>query len=930
MPLNRKRAAAILLSAFLIFMGMAIRYSSLNFTSFDMDVYLFWYDALLKGGFSAIREPFAYTPPYLYLIWLATLTSSFLPKLIALKLIPIFFDLCNSFLVYKILKIKYPNGEVSILGACIFFILPTVILNSSVWGQVDSIYTCFLLASIYFLIRNQPLPAVVFQGIALAFKAQAIFLSPLLLLLVLRKRIPWLYLGIIPFIYVLMMVPAMLAGRPLLELMTIYNGQVNTFHFLTLNAPNPYVFISNDLYTSAVLIGVAITAAIASIWVAVYTFKIKEFTPEIIVISGLASAAIIPFFLPKMHDRYFYPADVLSLLAAFYISGAWFLALGFQITSGMVYAIFLLFPQAEPFKETILIAASMINAALIGALFYMQWDLTKTNIPLLENQNMDNQHAAPRWQSFKVNILNQLIKATSLIRPHFLFFLILAVGIFARMWEFRSVPPGVNVDEASIGIESNDLYKFGMDRNGVSYPVHLISWGSGQNVLYAYMLIPFVALNGLTAVSIRLPMLLLGILSLPLIYFVGRKMSNKKFGLIAMFFMAISPWHIINSRWAVESNILPFFLLAGFTLLLFSNQKNHWFIFACVFFSASLYAYGTAYVGVPIFLLLAIPVLIYTKQITIKQAITGLIIFSVIALPIALFVIVNTFQLNTIYLGPVTIPRLPVQARYEAMAAVFGNSPLQMMSENFGIMLKLLWSQEDGLPWNYVSPFGYFYKITFPFALIGLLLTIPLRSNPEKKVERWLLLAWMIASVTIGIIHPTNLTRLNFIFTPLLLCIALFVFELDKRVKYSLAVIVLALSIGFALFTKAYHGEEYRKRAGSVFNSGIIPAIEYATENSKSSVCFTESTYSSYIYVLFTQKMHPSEYINDIEWLYPSDPADPARTPREIGRYHFRLSDCSKDPDAAYILLLKESPPNENINYKSRRFDKFEVYLPKK
>jgi len=147
-----------------------------------------------------------------------------------------------------------------------------------------------------------------------------------------------------------------------------------------------------------------------------------------------------------------------------------------------------------------------------------------------------------------------------------------------------------------------------------------------------------------------------------------------------------------------------------------------------------------------------------------------------------------------------------------------------------------------------------------------------------------------------------------------------------------LAIAVLALSIGFVFFTLAYHGEEYRKRASTVFNSGIIPAIEFATEKSKSSICFSESSYAYYIYVLFSQKMHPSEFTNGIEWLYPdysNNPTDPARTPRAIGRYHFLLSDCSQDPDAAYILLLKESPPNENIKYNSKRFDKFITYLPK-
>ena len=82
--------------------------------------------------------------------------------------------------------------------------------------------------------------------------------------------------------------------------------------------------------------------------------------------------------------------------------------------------------------------------------------------------------------------------------PFYLFFaFILSLGIFARIWEFSTLPPGLNQDEASIGVDAFSLYRFGVDRNGVSYPVHFISWGSGQNALYAYLLIPFIALGGL-------------------------------------------------------------------------------------------------------------------------------------------------------------------------------------------------------------------------------------------------------------------------------------------------------------------------------------------------------------------------------------------------------------------------------------------------
>jgi 4-amino-4-deoxy-L-arabinose transferase-like glycosyltransferase len=503
------------------------------------------------------------------------------------------------------------------------------------------------------------------------------------------------------------------------------------------------------------------------------------------------------------------------------------------------------------------------------------------------------------------------------------------LGIFARTWEFASLPPGLNVDEASIGTEAYYLYKFGMDRYGLSYPVHLISWGSGQNAFYAYLLMPFVALNGINAFSVRLPMLLAGILSMPLMFIAGKRLFGDKFALLAMFFMAISPWHIVNSRWAVESNIMPFLFLAGFTALTLAGPKNWWFLVSSAFFALSLYAYGTAYAGVPVFLLLTVPLLIKLKRITIKQTIVGAVVFVLIAFPIALFIVVNTFKLETMHLGIVTIPRLPVEARYETMAAVFGESPLAALAVNAGIMLDVLWKQSDAFPWNFVEPFGYFYKVTFPLVLVGFLLTLPFKFIKENRVERWFLAAWMLASLVVGIIHPVNLTRFNLVFTPILFCIALLFLDLDKRLPKTLPIIVFIFSIAFVFFNRAYHGEEYRKVTSTVFNEGIIPAIEHATDKGDSLVCFTKEHYSLYIYVLLTQKFHPSEYVNEMEWIDPQDPADPARTLLALKQFRFKPEDCLSDPTAAYILTLKEAPPNPAIGYKEKKFVKFVVHLPK-
>ncbi|NOT04027.1 MAG: hypothetical protein HOP27_05450 [Anaerolineales bacterium] len=517
------------------------------------------------------------------------------------------------------------------------------------------------------------------------------------------------------------------------------------------------------------------------------------------------------------------------------------------------------------------------------------------------------------------------------IKTHWLFLLILAVGIFARTWNFGKLPPGLNPDEASIGVEAYYLYKFGLDRNGISYPIHLISWGSGQNALYAYLIIPFIALRGLGVDSIRLPMMLTGILSLPLAYFVGRQLLGTKFALVIMFFMAISPWHIVNSRWAVESNIFPFIFLIGFVCFLKAGYDGRWFIPAFICLALSLYSYGTAYIAIPVFITLSLPAIILLKKIKTNYVVLGLLFFFLISLPIALFIIVNTFNLRSINMGVFTIPRLPVEARYQSLAAVYENDPINAIANNLKIMFDLLWKQEDDFVWNFVKPFGYFYKLTFPLIVIGFFyLIISFKNLKEISFEHWLLFSWIISSVAIGIIHPVNLTRINLIFTPALFCLAICLFEFNKRNKYILPIALLSLSAGFIFFTQAYQGENYQRRAAEAFNAGIIPAIVYASENRNSVICITEQTRFAYIYALYVAKPHPSEYLDSIEWLLPSaHPLDPSRTPRALGVFRFKISDCSEDPYAVYVLKLKEIPPNLNINYKTKKILKYQIFLPK-
>lgn len=354
----------------LILLAIILRCLMIPFTNYDTHGYIRWYDYIATHGISnALGTNFAiYTPPYLYLLSLATLTEQFIPKLVAIKVIPILFDLINTVMIYKILRLKYPAGYIPTLAASMFLLAPTVMLNSAYWGQIDSLYTCFLLLATYCILTERPIPAMLAFGISMSIKAQAIFLAPFLLLMAFKKKIPWYAFGLIPLTYLAMMLPAIFAGRSVVEVTTIYLNQANAMQIPSVNSPNWYIFVPQSAYSVSTLIGFGVAILVFGIWVAIYSRRNFALHTETLLVAALASVALMPFLLPKMHDRYFYPADVFSLALALYLPRLWFVAITYQIISLLAYSIFLfgVSPQ-EP-----LVFATILNTAIIAYILWKQ------------------------------------------------------------------------------------------------------------------------------------------------------------------------------------------------------------------------------------------------------------------------------------------------------------------------------------------------------------------------------------------------------------------------------------------------------------------------------------------------------------------------------------------------------------------------------
>jgi Gpi18-like mannosyltransferase len=323
-----------------IIFAIVIRWVCVPNKSVDYKYFLDpWYEFIANnGGFSALKYGFAdYTPPYLYWILIAATLLSGLPKILAIKLFAMTMDFICAFLVYKIVRIKYPEGKKPIYAFLAVILSPTVIYNSALWGQCDVIYTTGIVACVYFLSIQKQIPALISFGIGLSFKLQAMFLSPLLLIFLVKQKIKWYYLPIVPLVYILAMVPAWIAGRPMADLLLVYFNQANKYKELAKNSPNLYQWIPNDFYNIVVPIGLLATVfTILLLAYLVYRSKLKITQDRLIYLATL-SVLFMPYILPKMHERYFYPADMLSIIFAFYFPQYTWVAIMVQMSSFFSY-----------------------------------------------------------------------------------------------------------------------------------------------------------------------------------------------------------------------------------------------------------------------------------------------------------------------------------------------------------------------------------------------------------------------------------------------------------------------------------------------------------------------------------------------------------------------------------------------------------------
>lgn len=454
--------------------------------------------------------------------------------------------------------------------------------------------------------------------------------------------------------------------------------------------------------------------------------------------------------------------------------------------------------------------------------------------------------------------------------------LIIALGLFLRLWSLDSVPPSLNWDEISLGYNAYSILKTSKDEWGNSLPLSFRAYGDYKLPGYVYADIPFIEVLGLNVWGVRFPSVLAG-LGVIIFIFLILKSKSRKVVFWGAFLTALTPWPIILSRIALEANLALFLVTAAVYFFHKGLKRKSLLIASSIFFGLSIFTYNSARVVSPLLLILLSTV--YRKQLVIKNkstwiALAVFILFFAVALPLGLLqdssarykwtAIIDEGAINRIneLRGSSALPPLLTKINYNRVTYFIPEAAKNYISH---FSPQFLFS-EGGSNYQFSVPgSGLLYWIYLPFLILGIV-------NILKKKDQfwlfslfWLLIAPLPAAITRDSPHAL---RSILMIPPLLMITALGVTVfLEKFKKYEklLSVAVCLIIFGsFYLFWTNYSGS-YVKNYSWSWQYGYKQAVDYIQKegNNYSKIYISKKYGEPHEFLLFYSKIDPAKYRND-------------------------------------------------------------------
>ena len=512
----------------------------------------------------------------------------------------------------------------------------------------------------------------------------------------------------------------------------------------------------------------------------------------------------------------------------------------------------------------------------------------------------------------------------------FLFFLILLIALFFRIYKLEVVPPSLNWDEVSHGYNAYSILKTGKDEWGIRYPLIFRAYGDFKLPLYIYLTAISEAIFGLNSFSVRLVSVLSGLGLVILAYLITKNFTqNHLWGLLAAFLTAVSPWSLFVSRVAVEANLGAFlFSLGIYCLFLWlENNKPRYLVFLSFSWGLAMHAYNSARILVPIFYFLSLAIILKKKQA--RQILLPLIIFIIFFLPVL-----------------IQFTNHSASARYEWVslideATIYQIGEKRIHSNLPPLLAKFLFNKNTFFLFyslkNYVknlSPVYLFFRggthyqfslpdhellylVTAPFLFLGILAMIKRKEIPEKILLSWFFIGFLPSAITKD--SPHVLRGLFILPAPMVLSILgvkVVVDWLKGKSKFQgkliVGIILATVLISFFRWWKDYWNI-YPIGYSWSWQYGYKQAVNFAKENYKryDKIIFTKRYGEPHEFVLFYWPWEPAKYQNEPKnWNYHANWYWIDGFDKFVFVNDWEVADKLKVQSAKLKVLLVTSPGN--------------------
>ena len=230
---------------------------------------------------------------------------------------------------------------------------------------------------------------------------------------------------------------------------------------------------------------------------------------------------------------------------------------------------------------------------------------------------------------------------------------VFVLGCAMRLIALGRLPEGMSAEEALVGVQAARLAA------GGEWIALLAQWnGEATGPLLSALTAPFVAVGGMNAWSVRLPLALCSCAALPAAYGVGKALSGRQAGRWCLTLYALCPYFVLSARLTAGANLAACVFLLALWALLCGLKKRPLRYLGTALMGLLPYAQEMYTYIVPLGLLLSLGMAVH-GGLSRRHAAAAWTLGLLIALPALLTAWVNlTGREGFTLLGVVRIPRV--------------------------------------------------------------------------------------------------------------------------------------------------------------------------------------------------------------------------------------------------------------------------------